>query len=413
MKYGLIGEKLSHSFSPEIHGMLGDYEYELTEIAPDSLKEFMESAPFKGINVTIPYKSAVMPYLAWTDGKAKEIGAVNTVVNRGGRLYGYNTDFYGLKALLKRVGANPKGNKTLILGTGGTSKTAMAVVKDMGGEEVYKVSRSGADGAITYEEAVNYHNDCAVIINTTPSGMYPNVDSCPIDLKAFPKLQAVADVVYNPLRTRLVQTATEMGIPAEGGLYMLVAQAVAASQHFFAVSYDDGVVDKIYNRLLRSKENIVLIGMPSSGKSTVGGVLAKKYGKPLADTDRMIEAAVGMKIPDIFAEKGEVFFRDRETEAVKSASVGGGKTIATGGGAVLREENVRALRQNGRLYFLDRPIELLCPTGDRPLTSNTAALEKIYKERYGIYTKAADVRIENDKTPEEAAELIIKELYGE
>lgn len=413
MNYGLIGERLGHSFSAEIHGMLGDYGYELREIAPEELGEFMQAAPFKGINVTIPYKQAVMPYLNWIDKNAAEIGAVNTVVKRGGRLYGYNTDFYGMKALLERIGAEPRGKKTLILGTGGTSKTALAVVRAMGGEEVYRVSRSGAEGALTYDEAVEKHGDASIIINTTPCGMYPKVEGCPIDLEAFPKLSAVADAVYNPLRSRLVQSARAKGIKAEGGLFMLVAQAVIASEHFLAVRYSDDVINSVYERIRRSKENIVLIGMPTCGKTTIGELLARELGRPFTDTDKMIVAAAGCSIPQIFEEKGEKAFRDMETEAVVSAGMGGGKTIATGGGAVLREENLRALKQNGRLYFIDRPLEQLLPTEDRPLAGSAEAIKARYKERYGIYTKAADVIVKNNGTAEAAAEIIKREFYGE
>lgn len=413
MNYGLIGEKLGHSFSAEIHGALGDYGYELKEIPRDELDAFMKSAPFKGINVTIPYKETVMPYLAHIDEGAAAIGAVNTVVNRGGRLYGYNTDFVGMKALLCRIGIAPKGKKTLILGTGGTAKTATAVVKALGGTVVYKVSRSGADGALTYEEAYVSHSDASYIINTTPVGMYPKIDGCPVDLDRFSRLEGVADAVYNPLRTVLVQSAKERGIAAEGGLFMLVAQAVAASEYFLDTVYDAAVTDKIYKRLLKNKENIVLIGMPSSGKSTVAGLLAERLDKTPVDTDTVVEETAGKTIPDIFEAEGEAAFRDMESNAVKAVSRDGGRIIATGGGAVLRAENVRALKQNGRLYFLDRPLPLLLPTDGRPLSRDADALKKRYNERYGIYTACADCRVENSGTAEMAADMIIKEFFGE
>ncbi len=410
MKYGLIGEKLGHSFSAEIHGMLGDYGYELCELAPDALGAFLQAPTFKGINVTIPYKQAGIPYLSYIDEGAKAIGAVNTVINKEGNLYGYNTDFYGMKALLCRIGADPKGKKTLILGTGGTSKTAVAVVKAMGGEEIYKVSRSGAEGAITYEEALLHHADSEIIINTTPAGMYPKVDGCPIDLSGFTKLTAVADAVYNPLRSRLVSAAQERGIPAEGGLFMLVAQAVAASEYFLDTTYSEETVNTVFKKLCAAKENIVLIGMPSSGKTTVGSLLARLLGRELVDTDKMIVEQEGKDIPAIFAEGGESAFRDKESAAVARAALLNGKVIATGGGAILREENVRALKQNGRLYFLDRPIEQLMPTADRPLAKDVEAIKQRYKERYGIYTSVADVIINNKTTANAAAQTIIEEF---
>ncbi len=413
MNYGLIGEKLGHSFSAEIHALLGDYGYELKEISKDDLEKFIKDADFKGINVTIPYKQAVIPYLDYLDAGAKAIGAVNTVVNKNGKLYGYNTDFYGMHCLLKRVGAVPRGKKTLILGTGGTSKTALAVVKAMGGTEVYRVSRTPSEDTVSYEEAKALHRDASIIINTTPVGMYPNTDACPIDIRAFPALTAVADAVYNPLRSRLVQAAREKDIAAEGGLFMLVAQAVRASEYFLGTLYDSQTVNTVYQMMRRKKENIVLIGMPSSGKSTVGDILAARFGRACVDTDRVIEANEGVSIPQIFAEKGEKSFRDIEAATVAEVSRSGGVVIATGGGAVLREENLRALRQNGRLYFLDRPLEQLIPTEGRPLARDAEAIEARYKERYGIYTQAADVIIENNGSAIEAAERIIKEFYAE
>ena len=414
MNYGLIGEKLGHSFSAEIHAMLGDYGYELKEIPEDGLEQFIKDADFKGINVTIPYKQAVIPYLDHLDTGAKAIGAVNTIVNKNGKLYGYNTDFFGMHSLLRRIGANPRGKKTLILGTGGTSKTALAVIKAMGGTEVYRVSRSSAEDAISYEEAVSLHSDASIIINTTPVGMYPNTDACPIDINAFPQLTAVADAVYNPLRSRLVQAATEKGISAEGGLFMLVAQAVRASEYFLGTVYAPETVNTVFKTMLRKKENIVLIGMPSCGKSTVGNILAARFGRACVDTDRVIEANEGVKISQIFAEKGESAFRDIESATVAEVSLSGGVVIATGGGAVLREENLRALRQNGRIYFLDRPLEKLIPPEDRPLANSIEAIKEKYNERCGIYIEAADVIIkENDGSAMDAAECIIEEFFAE
>lgn len=411
MEYGLIGEKLGHSFSVDIHSTLGDYDYKLKEIADTELEGFFGIADFKGLNVTIPYKQAVMPYLYQIDDKARDIGAVNTVVNRDGRLYGYNTDFFGLKALLTRIGIDPRGKKILILGTGGTSKTALAVVKDMGGVQVYRVGRTGAEGSLTYEEVYAGHTDADYIINTTPVGMYPKMDACPIELEKFESLKGVADVVYNPLRTVLVQKARAMGLPAEGGLYMLVAQGVAASELFLGKSYDADTVERVFATLAAKKENIVLTGMPASGKSTVGRLLAELLGREFTDTDTMVEAADGRPIPQIFSEDGEAAFRDMETEAVKKVAAVGGAVIATGGGAILRPENVAALKQNGIVVFLDRPLGQLVPDEGRPLSRSEEAIRQRYAERYGIYIATADIRIENSTTPQAAAEAVIKEIH--
>ena len=412
MNYGLIGEKLGHSFSADIHGMLGDYGYQLKEISPDKVGEFMQNPSFKGINVTIPYKQTVIPFLSEMDEGAKTIGAVNTVVNKNGKLYGYNTDFYGMLSLLKRIGAEPKEKKTLILGTGGTSKTAVAVVKAMGGTDVYRVSRGGAEGALTYDEAMKLHSDADIIINTTPAGMYPKVEACPIDIDAFPRLSAVADAVYNPLRSRLVLAAQEKGIAAEGGLYMLVAQAVRASELFLDVKYDAETVNKVYQKIRSQKENIVLVGMPSCGKTTIGAILAAELGRQCIDTDKMIETTANMSIPQIFATEGEKAFRDKEYAEIVRASLNSGVIIATGGGAVLRTENIKALKQNGRVYFIDRPLQQLMPTDDRPLAGSIEAITARYNERYGIYTSVADVRVDNSTTANAAAAQIKKEFCG-
>lgn len=392
MEYGLIGEKLPHSFSAVIHGMIGEYGYSLKELASTELDAFMKSKSFKGINVTIPYKQAVIPYLDWISEEAAQIGAVNTVVNRGGKLYGYNTDIGGLKSLIERVGG-VKGKKVLILGTGGTSKTAFVAANIMGACEVYKVSRSARDGALSYEKAVKAHHDAHVIINTTPCGMFPQIEATPIDLSLFKGLSAVVDVVYNPLRTKLISKALSLKIKAEGGLYMLVKQAVLASELFFNTEYESALTEKIHGTLLAQKENIVLTGMPASGKSTVGALLAKTLNRPFYDTDEGIKQKCGMEIPDIFAKHGEEYFRSVETAVIKELSANSGCIIATGGGAAMRSANVEALKQNGRIYFLDRPLEQLLPTPDRPLASSAEAIKARYNERYGTYIATADTVI--------------------
>ena len=394
MKYGCIGKHLTHSFSKEIHTSLADYEYELKEIPKDRFNEFMAEGDFKAINVTIPYKEAVIPYLYFIDDTAKEIGAVSTIVNKDGRLYGYNTDFYGMKLLIEHAGIELNDKKVAVLGTGGTSKTANAVAKKLLAREILTVSRTKKPSTITYEELYENHSDIDVVINTTPSGMFPENFSFPLDIERFPKLSGVIDAVYNPLRTKLVSNAKNQGIKAEGGLYMLVSQGVLASEIFLEKKYEEGKIDEIFCRLKRQKENIVLIGMPSSGKSTIGGEIAKRLGRDFYDTDELVEEKTGMKIPNLIELSGEENFRDTECEVVKEVSKKTGVVIATGGGVILREENVNALRQNGKIYFLDRPLEKLVPTEERPLTSNMEALAKKYNERYDIYVKSSDVKID-------------------
>lgn len=410
MKYGLIGEHLKHSYSCEIHAQIADYEYELHEIPPSGLGEFLKKREFNAINVTIPYKQDVIPYLDEISDTAKRIGAVNTIVNRNGRLYGDNTDFAGMLALAKHIGVDMKGRKVLILGTGGASKTGHALAEYMGAQSVYYVSRSGKDGSITYEQAVTEHSDAQIIINATPVGMFPKQDGRPIDISAFPKLEGVIDAIYNPLRTNLILDAQERGIPAEGGLYMLSAQAVHASAVFRDIPLDESLVDKAFKSVKNDKQSIVLIGMPSSGKTTVGRILAEKCGKQLADTDEYIVRKIGMPISDFFAKHGEAEFRKIEKETVAELSATGGRIIATGGGAVLDAENVRALKQNGVLVFLDRRPENLIATDDRPLASRRSALEKPYAERYDIYCAAAELHIDANTTPEAEADAILKEL---
>lgn len=410
MRYGLIGEKLGHSFSSLIHTELTGEPYELCEIPKDKLSAFIKEGNFLGINVTIPYKEAVIPYLDYIDPTAKRIGAVNTVVKKDGRLFGYNTDAYGLKSLIEHIGIKLKGKCVAILGTGGTSKTAKAVVKELGAKEVLTVSRKEKTGTVTYEELAKRGADIEVVINTTPVGMYPSTDASPVDLKDFPHLLGVVDAVYNPLRTELVLSARDNGIPAEGGLFMLAAQGVRASEIFHGKEYPEGTVDRIYKKLLRKIENTVLIGMPSSGKSSVGRVLAELLSREFIDTDELIRERAGMEISEIFEVLGEEHFRSLESEVIREVSKLSGKVIATGGGTVLREENVRALRKCARLFFLDRPLELLRPTADRPLSSDVSKLEKRYRERYPIYSSVCDEKIDGSGSVCRVAELITESL---
>ena len=411
MNYGCIGEHLAHSFSRDIHGKLDDYDYILKEIPPEGLDAFMRQRDFKAINVTIPYKQAVIPYLDHISETAERIGAVNTIVNRGGELWGYNTDFGGMKALIGRCGLELGGRKVLICGTGGTSRTAMAVAESLGAAEIYRLSRSGKNGAVSYEEAYERHGDAQILINTTPCGMYPGNGTMAIDPARFPALEGAIDAVYNPLRSAFVRAARSCGAAADGGLYMLVMQAVLAWEIFTGKTCEAEKAESVYREMLRARENIVLIGMPASGKSSVGALLAEKLGRELVDTDALIVEKAGESIPALFEKHGEAHFRELESEAIRAASARTGIILATGGGAVLRTENVDALRQNGRLFWLDRPLAELIPTADRPLGNSAEALKKRYEERYPLYRAAADERITDTRSPEEAAARI-QEMIG-
>ena len=405
-QYGCIGKKLTHSFSKEIHARLADYEYDLMELAEEEIPPFFAAKNFAAINVTIPYKQTVIPYLDEVSDIAARIGAVNTIVNRAGKLYGYNTDYYGMKALIDRVGLDLQGKKVLVLGTGGTSKTARVVATDLGASPVLTVSRRKTEEFITYEEAAALHADAEIIINTTPAGMYPDCESEPMDIGSFSRLEGVIDAVYNPLRTNLVLDAMERGIKAEGGLYMLVMQAVVAVERFLDTKIPKETADRVFASVLASKENIVLTGMPGSGKSTVGRLLDLD-GFELVDTDAEIEKRCGCTVKELIAEQGETAFRDLETQVVRDVSSVSGRIISTGGGAILRKENLRCLKRNGRLYFLDADLSRLRATGDRPLSNTQDKLTKLYHDRIGIYRATADVTVPDLPTAKAEADYIV------
>lgn len=409
MKYGLIGKKLGHSFSKVIHEHFADYEYQLKEIEENELDEFLTKREFCALNVTIPYKQAVIPYLYYIDEAAEKIGAVNTIVNKDGKLYGYNTDFGGMRKLILRNGFDLSGKKVLILGTGGTAKTAHAVAESLGAKEIYKVSRSGE---INYDNVKEIHADASFIINTTPCGMYPNNDTQAITLEKFENLLGVIDVVYNPLETVLAKEARRKGIKSCCGLYMLVSQAILASEIFTGKKYDNSVYENTYNFVLSQKQNIVLTGMPGSGKSTIGKEIAKRLSRPFYDTDDVVVENEGRQISEIFESNGEEYFRHAETQAIKSVSQNSGAVIATGGGAVIKDENIQYLSSNGKIFFLNRPLEDIVPTDDRPLAKSREALEKRFAERYPIYKSTADEEIEVDGNVQNSVDKILKLLGG-
>ena len=410
MEYGLIGEKLGHSFSKIIHEKLADYTYELCPLAKDELDAFMTAKQFKAINVTIPYKQDVIPYCDVLDDSAKRIGVVNTIVNRDGKLFGYNTDFAGFLYNLNAHGITLKDKKVMICGSGGTCKTVTAVAEYMGAKEILVVSRAKKENAVTYEECIR-HKDVDVVVNASPKGMYPDNGESPLDLSNFPNCKAVVDVIYNPLKTRLLQQAEQLGMKAVNGLEMLVAQAKFAVEHFLSTEIENDKIDQITLELLKQLTNIVLIGMPSSGKTLTGKALCKYIDKTVVDTDAVIVERSGMSIKEMFARHGEAYFRQWEHDVIEEFSKQNGLIIATGGGAIKNEENIQNLKQNGVVMFIDRDLEHLLVTDDRPLSKDTNAVAKLYEERYPLYTKYGDLRVPNNY-PMEISQQELDELMN-
>lgn len=410
MRYGLVGEKLGHSFSKDIHESFGKYQYELIEVKKDDLDSFMMERNFKAINVTIPYKEKVIPYLYYIDEVAKNIGAVNTIINKEGKLYGYNTDYLGLRSLINNTKVDIKGFNCLILGTGGTSKTATQVLKDELVNSITYVSINGEENTITYDEAINNYTDVDMIVNTTPCGMYPNNMDLIIDLSKFKNLKLVIDVIYNPLRTRFALLAEELHIPYACGLYMLVSQAVHAAGKFLDTLLDDKITDDIYKNLYKEKQNIVLIGMPSCGKTTISKLLEERINKKVVDIDTLIEDKIKMPISEYIKTFGEQSFREIEKDIVLEVSKKNNQIISTGGGVIKNYNNIIALKENGLIVFIDRDISLLTPTSSRPLSSNLDDLKKLYEERLPFYKKYADVIVSNNNDIESTVNNIIDKI---
>lgn len=391
LKCGLLGEKLGHSYSPQIHSMLADYEYKLFEKSPEELEAFLKSGEFDGLNVTIPYKKAVMPYCTELSPTAAQIGSVNTIVRRSdGSLYGDNTDAFGFENLIVHNGIEVKGKKALVLGTGGASVTAQAVLKNLGASEVVVISRRGEDN---YENIAK-HADAEIIANTTPVGMYPNNGKAAVDLTQFPKLSGVLDVVYNPARTALLLQAERLGIPCAGGLYMLVSQAKRSCELFTGKSIPDSEIDRIERVLSHQMQNIVIIGMPGSGKTTVSTMLAEKLGRKILGTDTMVAEKAGVTIPEIFAAQGEAGFRRLETEATAEVGKLSGNIISTGGGVVTVADNYGLLHQNGVIVWIERDTNKLARDG-RPI-SLSSDLNELYAARLPLYERFADIKADNN-----------------
>ncbi len=389
--YGLLGEKLGHSFSPQIHARLGDYEYKLFEVAPEKLGEFLTRRAFSGLNVTIPYKKAVLPYLSEISENARVIGSVNTItVLPDGSLRGDNTDYDGFLYLVKKSGIAVSDKKALVLGSGGASLPVIKVLRDLGAREVVNISRGGENN---YRN-IDRHFDADVLVNTTPVGMYPHNLEAPLSLTGFRKLSGVLDIVYNPQKTKLILEAERLGVPAMSGLSMLVAQAKRAAELFLEKEIDDGVIDEIYTELRAQTQNIVLVGMPGCGKSSVGKALSEQLHRPFFDADAVLEQRAGRSIPEIFAADGEAVFRKLETETLFDLCRKSGAVIATGGGAVTTPENFDILRQNSTVIFLNRDISVL-PTDGRPLSQQNK-LTDLFTRRQPLYRAVCDSEIDGN-----------------
>lgn len=419
MKYGLIGEHLGHSFSKQIQTRIAeienvkDYDYQLVELDKEEFKEFMEKKDFTGINVTIPYKKDVIPYLDEMDESAKAIGAVNTIINVDGKLKGYNTDFGGFLYMVKAHNVHMEGKKVLIIGNGGACAAVKAVCEHENAKAIVIVSRSSDRGAIGYDEMYTSHLDADIVVNTSPVGMYPNITNAPIDVSWFHKLECVLDVVYNPILTRLCFEAQEADIKRVIGLKMLIAQAKYTFEIFENMSFDDSIIDEIKKEMLKDRCNIVLIGMPSAGKTTIGKMLEEKLGKEFFDLDDMIIAKAGKSIPEIFQESGEAGFRAIETEVAIEASKMNNKIIATGGGTIKHKVNMDFLRLNGITIFIDRDVDkLISSDPNRPLSSSKLALQQMHKERYPLYQKYAAYVAVNNTNIEETVDDIVNAYHS-
>ena len=404
MKCGLLGAHLGHSQSPRLHAMLGSYSYELFEVAPENLNYFLRSGDFDALNVTIPYKRAVVPYCAALSDAARAIGSVNTLVRMpDGTLFGDNTDYDGFSLLLQRNGGIRPGEKALVLGDGGASATVQAVLRDLGAQVVV-LSRHGAEDYTS----LPLHSDAVLVVNATPVGMYPNNGQRLIDLDALPGCRCVLDLVYNPLRTRLILDAEERGIRCEGGLSMLVGQGARACERFTGEIVPESRWEQILCKLEREAENLILIGMPGCGKSTVGQLLAQKLNRPFFDADEELVKRFGCDIPTFFAREGEAAFREKESEMLAELGKRSGCVIATGGGCVTRAENYALLHQNGVIVWLRRDLAAL-PTEGRPISQSTG-LTELYTRRRGLYERFADHTVENDSDPAATAEKIAELL---
>ncbi len=419
MEYGLIGKTLKHSFSKPIHESMCNYNYALQELPTQMLFEnYMRNAEFKAINVTIPYKQDVIPYCSLIDEHAKQIGAVNTIVNKNGVLHGYNTDYKGFLYMARQVNVDFNGKNVLILGTGGTQRTVLAVVKDENAKHIYIAGRKAKrqfscdDYTFIDYETAKKIEDIDIIVNTTPVGMYPNNYDAPLNLLHKPdgenyiykNLTAVLDVIYNPSKTLLLQQASMRNLTVQNGLSMLVAQAKYAAEIFLGKQINDSEIKRVQKELSAKTMNIVIVGMPGSGKSHVGKLISMAMHRDFTDLDTQIVKHINVSIEQFFTENSEAAFRDIETEICKQAAINTGAVISTGGGTILRSENVNALKQNGVIIYIDRPLEELQKGKGRPLSKDENAVKILYEKRAPIYNEIADIIIKNNVSAQKAAE---------
>lgn len=408
MEYGLIGEVLGHSFSKQIHQQLADYDYECKPLSKDAFKIFMMKKDFKAINVTIPYKQAVLPYLDEIDEEAKAIGAVNTIVNKQGRLIGHNSDYLGFIYLVNKHNIILKDKKVVVLGNGGAAQAIKASLTYFKAREVICVKRHQSAETITYDELYAKHLNAQIIINTSPQGMYPNNEATVLDITLFPQCVGVIDIIYNPLKTSLVQSAEDQGIQAVGGLEMLVAQGFYAAEFFLNRKLDATRIDEIYHQTLKDKSNIVLIGMPSSGKTTIGRQLATLLNKKFVDSDEEIVKQINMSISDYFKQFGEASFRKIEKEVCNRLSKENNLIIATGGGIIKDKQNIFHLKQNGFIIYLKRDTNQLLVDSSRPLSTDSEAIKTMAQERHPIYVASAHAIIDNNGSITDACKQIIQ-----
>ncbi len=401
--YGLLGEKLSHSRSPQIHALLADYEYRLFPMPREELDSFFAAGEFAGLNVTIPYKETVLSYCSKLSDTAKRMGCVNTITKASdGSLIGDNSDYYGFCYTLSHYFPEISGKKALVLGSGGASKTVRIALADAGCREVIIISRTGENN---YDN-LSLHADAEFIVNTTPVGMYPNNGKAPLSLKQFPKLIGVIDLIYNPIRTAFLLEAKELGIPYANGLMMLVAQAALSSSLFTGIPVDEKKIDEVTASIHAAETNLILIGMPGCGKSTLGKLLAEQFHREFLDTDELITAKTGRTPAQIITEDGEAAFRTIESAVIAEAGALTGKVLSTGGGVITREENYAPLVQNGILLFINRDPALL-PTEGRPLSSDTEAILRLYEQRLPLYRRFCDFEIPALDTVEATFALLL------
>ncbi|MBR2066938.1 MAG: shikimate dehydrogenase [Solobacterium sp.] len=410
MKLGLIGYPLGHSWSPEIHHFLCGEDYTLFSLKEEDMKEFLEKKDFDGMNITIPYKEKVIPYLDEMSDEVKRIQAVNCIANRNGKLVGYNSDVEGFRYLLEANGIDYHGKKIAILGSGGAMKACLAVL-EKGSNTIDIVSRTASKDRIDYTEFKNRASEYELLVNATPVGIYPKEEEMlNIDLDACVHLKAVVDIIANPLCTRLMFEAKKRGIKAVGGFEMLVAQALFAEEFFFEKEIEKSKIEECLTYLYEKRRNIVLIGMPSSGKSTIASYLGKRLKKEVIDLDQIFVEREGKEISSYFEEHGEESFRKKESELVKEFSKKEGMILSCGGGVVVKEENMLALSHRGYIIWIDRDLNLLEATEDRPLSSNIEALKKRYEERRELYASYSDIVVQNNTTIEEAIEEICRKV---